>query len=75
MRDYLQYDVVVRKGHETATGTGTRKREAIRVVRRLLRGRPGAKGEVRERPADKKRGTLIYQAHTNDDGKIIAEEL
>ena len=75
-REYPTYTAVVRRGREVATGTGTRKRAAIRVVRSLLRRlAPGAKGEVRVTPPGKKRGTLIYQAHTDAAGKIVAEEM
>lgn len=75
-RTYPQYDVAVTKGRETARGTTTRKRQAIRTARALLRqlSKP-AKGEVRVRQPGKARGTLIYQAHLAADGKIVDEEL
>lgn len=75
-REFPKYDIVVKRGGEVATGSGTRKRIAIRTVRSLLRRlAPGAKGEVRVTQPGRKRGTLIYQAHTDATGKVVAEEL
>lgn len=70
------YEFKAERGDYSATGTDTQKRRAIRTLRTILREMaPGAKGEVRQRLQGRKRAPLIYQAHTNDDGKIIAEEL
>jgi hypothetical protein len=75
-RESPAYDVTVTSRDSVSTGTDTQKRRAIRDLRRVLRKLPpGAKGEVRVRRLDQARGTLIYQAHTNTDGKIVVEEL
>lgn len=77
-RDYPRYDIALKRTREAAVALDpdTQKRRAVRRLRKMLTlNPPHTRGEVRVTPPGRKRGTLIYQAHTDADGTIVAEEL
>ena len=64
------YYAEVRRGIEKNQFTDTVKREAIRRVNKALRKSPSASGSVKTAGEQ-----LIYQAYSDENGKVHVEEL